>query len=469
MKTCVISAKKMVLTILALAGAIHAQCQTGRISVVPDCPFCDTSIIRGWNEEWSLLYSKSSTCGNQFHLVSMAGTILLSVQTQCNVKDMEIIEDTAYFCGTDSAGVPVAGHFNINDIFSGTLQENLILLGNLPPCSTVPRRLEAFHVADGVHIVLVEDAFFPSGSVMRVLADVFKTYTSSAWLIEVGYYTLFEESDYFFCDDVAVTEKYVFASGHKRYSSGIYMRKFVKPTTAFLSPGTLYSIFQSPIGNDIHFYPNNLVPNPYFNVVGDTYGEHYVYCAHTTGDDVVIACLSINADTFGITVKDIHVPSMFLQSDVFLSYSSSTLNYDWDVRDVRYDEVNKVVLVLHDKNISIGPLKSVVTVLDYPAFLNRFSMYPVNNLYQSSIDCYPHNGAEMISCGKNDSGSHEFAFGMNDWGISLCYDRFEMPIMKSHEVIDRFSVPLNFRNNQMFLNTSFDKQLDLAIDVLCED
>ena len=474
MKTSAISVKRVLVVMLFLAASIYAQCQNNWISMASGCQYCDTSIVRKWNAEWSLLFTNSG-CGNQFHIIDVSGTNLVSFLTKCDVKDMEIIEDTAYFCGMDGNGNPVIGYFVITDMLSGTLQENRILLPVSTGYAITPRRLEAFHVSDGVHIVMVEDKKFPSGIVKRVLADVFKAYSAGGWFIEELFYSNYDaDDDYFYCDDIAVTDNYVFASGHKRYSSGIYMRHFEKPTSALVVPGMFYSISQSTLGNIIYDYFNNLVPNPYFNVVGDTYGEHYVYCTHTTGDNVVIACMSINggsvADTFGVTVKNIYVPSMGLTNDVFLSYSSASLSSDWDVRDVRYDADNDAVLVLHDRNIpGTGVAGSVVTVVDYPAFSNRFSLYPISGFYQHSMDRFPYIGTAMISCGNSYSGTQNLTIGMNEWGASLCYGKFVMPIMRSYKCLQSFRVPLNSSSFQVFSPVEVDEQVGLDVDIMCED
>ena len=479
MKTRFVSLKRAWLLMLALAGLSGVEGQTGKITWMSGCSQCDTSIVREWKNGYSLLYSHRSGCGHQFCIIDQAGMPVASVMTQSVVKDMEIINDTAYFCGKNSGGSPIVGSFDINGILSGSLQEKHVVMGC--PFSggvVTPRRVEAFHVIDGVHFVTVVDIRFASGAVKRSLVDVYKTYPATNWSIVYAAYSSDENDNVFYCDDVAVTDNYVFVSGHKRTSAGIYMRKFEKPTCAGFLSCTLHDIMcysgLSPIYNDVYYY-DRTSSCPWINVVGDGRGEHAVYCTHTEGDKVAIACfasrddMGISVDTLGFTIKDIDVASMTLISDVFLSYSSITLDNRWDVRDVRYDHVNKEVLVLHDGYFSVdGTIGSAVTFVDYPAFTSRSTIYPLIKFYQYSVDKFTYLGTAMVSAGYMDNTGHEMAIGINERHYSTCFGEQKLPIKICIHKINNFEVRVLPFLYQAFPNNVWDSSCDEPTEPLCE-
>ncbi|MBR3724125.1 MAG: hypothetical protein IKN11_01870 [Bacteroidales bacterium] len=366
-----------------------------KIVEFPNQPYCDTAIVRNWDDQYSVVYSQSPTRGNYFSLVDALGGVAYSARTGCKVKDMEIDSDTVYYCGRSSSGGPVIGYFAVADLMSSTFQENIVSL-NFPSDVTsqvsiiTPKKIEAFHVSDGVHAIVLVDARFPSDSVKKILVDISSAYSVSTWSSSMCYYGTFAGTEnIFFCDDVAVTDNYVFLIGHKRYSAGIYMRKFIKPTCCMggANDNILYSSGGPNVYDDIYCYYS---PGGNVSILGDSYGEHSVYCTHTEGDNVAIACMADYFDgtvnTFGTTVKCINVSSMTLTNGVFYPYST-VYNSSWEVRDLRYDPKNKKILMLHDMDHPINyTLENMVTSVDYPLLSTAMRSWPAYGFPRTSID-----------------------------------------------------------------------------------
>ena len=240
MKTSAVSVTRGLLVFLVLAAAVDSRGQVGQIYELTNYPKCDTSIIREWKEGLSLIYSRQPGSGNWFHLANSLGMTVASVKVGTDVKDMEIVDDTVYYCCMEPGSMYI-GYFTIPDLLSSSMHETLVKV--FPPTlpdtvkETRPRRLEAFHVADGLHVIMLYDYEFVSGMVKRVLVDVYRQYSVPVWYAEHGAYNWDDSSSIFYGDDIAVTDNYVVLVGHKHYSSGIHIRGFHK-TCCTIMAGT---------------------------------------------------------------------------------------------------------------------------------------------------------------------------------------------------------------------------------------
>ena len=379
------------------AGCFCARAQFPIIVELPYHTNCDTAIVRNWNTSYTVVYSKSVARGSFFYLVDPSGVAISSAPTDNDVKDMEINEDTVYYCGVSGSGNPIFGFFTITDLTTSTCQDNVVNI-NFPTSMTsqcsgfTPKKIEAFHLSDGVHAIVLVDAKFPSDSVKKVLVDIYKPYPATIWNMVMGCYDFFyESSNIFYCDDIAVTDNFVFLIGHKRMSAGIYMRRFKKPLCCSGSYDNIFHPTGSPNFYDIIYcYAPSFGGN--INILGDAYGEHSVYCTHTEDDNVAIACMASYFDgsssVYGTTVKNIDVTYMALINEVFHPYST-VYDRKWEVRDLRYNPQNKNILMLHDMNNPIdGTFENVVTAIDYPAMVTATMTWPTKDSRTFSIDKY---------------------------------------------------------------------------------
>ena len=372
-------------------------CTHAQVSIIAEFtnhPLCDTAIIRNWKDNLSIVYSKSASRGNCFYLIDQtSGMVVQSARTDNDVKDMEIDSDTVYYCGVNNGGGPILGFFSVYDMLTTTLQDNTVpinfhnyFMDNVS--KIIPKRIEAFHVSDGIHAIVLVDAKFTSDSVKKILVDIYKGNSMNSWVIWAGCYAPFgETSNIFYGDDIAVTDNYVFLVGHKRFSAGIYMRKFKKPTCCFcgVNDNIFYPLVGSNIYDVIYTYAPTFGGN--INILGDSFGEHSVYCTHTEGDNVAITCMASYYDgtsfTYGTSVKCFDVSALNISivtptNEVFHPYTT-VYNRTWDVRDLRYDPQSHNIIMLHDMNNPIdGTFKSIVTTIDYPALSTSIMTWPIS-------------------------------------------------------------------------------------------
>ena len=418
--------KRVLLLCFVIAGVSSVHGQTGQIYELSSFLKCDTSIVREWTDGYALIYSKQPGAGNWFHLVKSTGTTVASVKVACEVKDMEIVDDTVYYCCMELNSMYI-GYFTIPDLLSTTMHETLVEV--YPPTlpdpikEKRPRRLEAFHVADGLHVIMLYDLEFMSDSVKRVLVDVRKQYSVPGWNAMHGAYNWDDSSSIFYGDDIAVTDNYVVLVGHKHHSSGIHIRGFHKPTSAginlFAGGGTM----------------SDLLHNWGWGVLGDTYGDYPVWCTHTgdlrtRGDVVAIACMASmrgvgETVVFGYAIRKFNASSLYYYTSFSpeLFYPiSTTFNPSWQVRDIRYDALSNKILVLHDADAPDGSLRSMVSVVDNYTY-STVESYPNDKSHLHSMDKFNAWGIGVTSTGLNMVNS------MFDWCIakpvaSLCFKAF---------------------------------------------
>ena len=426
MKTSAVSVTRGLLVFLVLAAAVDARGQVGQIYELTNYPKCDTSIIREWKEGLSLIYSRQPGSGNWFHLANSLGMTVASVKVGTDVKDMEIVDDTVYYCCMEPGSMYI-GYFTIPDLLSSSMHETLVKV--FPPTlpdtvkETRPRRLEAFHVADGLHVIMLYDYEFVSGMVKRVLVDVYRQYSVPVWYAMHGAYNWDDSSSIFYGDDIAVTDNYVVLVGHKHYSSGIHARSFYKPTSAgidLFSGGGVMS-------NLLHYYG--------WYVLGDTYGDYPVWCTHTgdlrtRGNVVAVACMAPmrgvgGTVVFGYAVRKFNAASLggltSFSTEMFYPIST-TFNPLWQVRDIRYDAPSNNLLVLHDADAPGGGVKSMVSVVNNSSYI-AVESFPVGKNEIHSMDKFNAWGDGVTSSSLN------MVNGMFDWCIakpvaSPCFDVF---------------------------------------------
>ncbi len=426
MKTSAVSVTRGLLVFLVLAAAVDARGQVGQIYELTNYPKCDTSIIREWKEGLSLIYSRQPGSGNWFHLANSLGMTVASVKVGTDVKDMEIVDDTVYYCCMEPGSMYI-GYFTIPDLLSPVMHETLVRIDPAPFAVLTkemrPRRLEAFHVADGLHVIMLYDNKFISNSVKRVLVDVYRQYSVPVWKAEHGAYNWDDSGNIFYGDDIAVTDNYVVLVGHKHYSSGIHIRGFHKPTSAGID---LFS------GGGVM---SNLLHSYGWYVLGDTYGDYPVWCTHTgdlrtRGNVVAVACMAPmrgvgGTVVFGYAVRKFNAASLggltLFSTEMFYPIST-TFNPLWQVRDIRYDALSNNLLVLHDADAPGGGVKSMVSVVNNSSYI-AVESFPVGKNEIHSMDKFNAWGDGVTSIGLN------MVNGMFDWCIakpvaSPCFDVF---------------------------------------------
>ena len=455
-----------------LGGNVFSQMLPSEVMSIPHFPNCDTSIIRHWNQKAVVQYNYSFASGGKFILSNVGGVNTPYFNTRSGITDMEIMGDTLFYCGVDSgSGHAYIGYFNVNDLTSTSVSENFIdipypwidsLLTKLRP-----RRLEVFQVEDGIHIVVIGDLIYQSDSVKRVAVDVMHYYPSDMWWYELGAYSWNERDNIFYPDDIAVTENYIALVGHKRFSSGIYIRKLEKPTSA------LQPIFNtSPINHYLHAYHTS---GNDFNVLGDSYGEHPVWCTSTHEDVIAIACMSgymdgSNINYYGSSVKwvDLSTAPMVTTGEMFY-FQSTTYNGYWTVRDIRFDGLNNNILLLHDiENPSNSTPESAVSVISNTMFPNMTTYYSNTKIQQHSMDKFNFQDFNIVSCGR-DAITTETSVCYLRPTVSTCFSSYEPNLMHNTTFFEPFYVPVLEKTFQLGCIVKIIPVLSEKANIICTE
>lgn len=263
------------------------------------------------------------------------------------ITDFQIVRDTVYFCGTASfyrrdpshplrnSDRGFIGYFCIPDLFNERDGFHILrfedqTVGINTFCPNYPKRIEAFAVDNGIHIVCSGNwGTSDSTTGNRFVADIVHNYPSGKW----WYYVQPEEGTMMTYSDITVTDNYVAAVGPKdaalenledpnRSVNGyfFYIQLFHKPTSTSNTPrdiNTDQQIFQpreTPslcqgyfCWQNASFYNDLLIFEPHLT--------------HTGGDFFAVSYLTYarinDQNMYGTTVKH------FAVQDILLAFPNS--------------------------------------------------------------------------------------------------------------------------------------------------
>lgn len=256
-----------VVVILAIATlqTVHAQ------NIVAFSPQISSkqSIVREYSKQLFVVYNHAGGNVQSFNLINFStGTCRQMPTPNLDVNDMEVVGGMAYFCGKWN-GIPVAGWFDISNLFSGSGDINYI---NMPspltcPYFTAPITNETILSLDRLDVVDFGSSY--SHLVMIGSAQCAGVATPTQCIVEVynnganwniAYQV--EHYDIFHYDDIAITSNRVIVVGHKKYTDGEYITSFINPTIN----NHMFSIIQPPTyGSSIPAY----LPHPDSEVLID--------------------------------------------------------------------------------------------------------------------------------------------------------------------------------------------------------
>ena len=232
--------KKTLLLILLFAG-ITVQAQ----NVIAGIPSMRSvkSIVREYDKNSFLLYNDDGANNNSFNLIDLnVGTCHTMYVAGLDVSDMEIVGQTAYFCGKWN-GRFVAGWFGITSLFFSGGSISYIGLPSLFPCALDGigidellslRKLEVIDYGSSYnHLVMVGDAGCLGDTThMTCFMEIY--YRAGSW--RFAYQV--EHDGIFHYDDIAVTSSDVVLVGHKTDSEGEYLTSFTIPA---INTGIVFS------------------------------------------------------------------------------------------------------------------------------------------------------------------------------------------------------------------------------------
>ena len=245
-------------------------------------PASKKTIVREMKENAAIVYSYDGTDG-RFSYVDMNAPFCYSAEIPLlEVNDFEIYNDTVYFCGK-GGGVAVAGFFDINATFFLGASAQYVFMPSSIPCYIDPGTVSYENILDlkkievmdnprgKPHMLMIGDATCThSGNMVnRCIVDVYHNGTN--WEIAM---TQEHESILYF-DDIAVTDNFVIAAGHKHPQDGEYLTIFSRPTSPFVN---IFNVL----------FPSGAQPYPVHSAGGmmcytTAWDEDYLV-EHITGD-----------------------------------------------------------------------------------------------------------------------------------------------------------------------------------------
>lgn len=370
--------------LLFLSLGLFVQGQNQFIAQLSSAYDVDNSIVRWYGDNLCVLYTHSASNGNFFHLVNTVTGFARTMEVDHEVYDMEILDDTLYYCGSYLSPYSVLNTFAIQDMFNSSVTIRWFRFPSL--YNVKPRRLEVFRASGGVHAVVVGDYTAPSSTCTNTfLADLWRGASyMSTWY---GRYFMTDDKECY--DDIAVTDNYVVASAHLCQGNDIFVRVFDKPTAV---------CFGSSCVNNHIFYNCDLSgtcdQTIYLYIGTDhkkpgVHGTYPIRIDHTQGDKVVLACMIEEAGSTGITAKGIDIVSgtpYIVQNT--LSFTGNQLGGYYDLRDVRYNSANDSILILVDANTPAGGRSAYVDLDNATFTMNNitYTMAPNAMGFIHSID-----------------------------------------------------------------------------------
>ena len=298
------------------------------------------SITRNWKDVAQITYSEyletdpanpSQTISNAKFIYSEYGkdTVLVAnafpSSNSFRVTDMEVQEDTAYFCGyivSGSSDIGCIGYFCIPDLFGGRDSFHLQRFRQQFFRSTVsfpegslsgyfqiarPSRMEVYKVDKGIHIICV-GSYQWSSAICTFVADIAHSFVPDEWWYYIHY------NDWMWnLYDVAVTDNYVITVEKKTSTSALQFKTYKKPwsvgrpsSDGASDPQMFNHGGMDPIESVVHGWTENTVYEEAENM-----GEPRLI--HTCADSVALAYITgtnYSGYPYGATVKHFDIDDM---------------------------------------------------------------------------------------------------------------------------------------------------------------
>jgi len=377
--------KRTILFIASLLG-ITAFCQD-RIAGLSTLQTvaADTTIIRSWGYDRCVMYSTTPTGNHFFSVINFTLNTVHSFQVDEGVRDMEILDDTVYYCGW--AGYPSLCYFPLNEVYTGNVCVKT--LWYITSTMAIPKRMEVFRVPGGKHVVMVGDLMdnTPANS---FIADAWHPNTPLPFWNVVTLKTIGKE----LYEDIAVTDNYVVALASDYGTNNMYLKVFEKPQSSSHYSNPSYTLENNNIFYNYLYDPLSIITQTHtlyrytgsFPGTGREYGYHPNRMVHTENEKIALTGMAQYRDIGmdGTTLKDVRIVSgvPYVDRDVFSGWGSSFADkvIVYNVADIRYnglhfDTVSDSLILLMNREWAADLFEKldVVAKIDYYA-LSSFSV-----------------------------------------------------------------------------------------------
>ena len=421
--------KQVHLKSFALLLLLLPLCAARGQSVVTEVQYTksDTTIVRYWTEEISIVYTHNSDNDNFFLLVdaTLPNVLRITVPSYVTVNDFRIHHDSVFLCGHVGSGGSQQGLlacFAIQDFYNGsgnahyglTQQTDMLDCGHDPLlgggyCQNKIYDITRMAVYDSLgftkvayvaknYVDTITDSRVGIGSACYIGGSV----GWRSWII----YNKHAVEEY---TDIIATQNYVVAVGRTNDSARLVMRIFPKGN------------FLVPSWNPYYLYPTAWAcyADRYGQRMSDLEVDENVMATALVDDEFAVAYHYINAPGEGLAVKTFNITGILASMTQGMNAPLTRLPGSvWKMRDVRYSPALMDMMVLNDiDGGTTGGQASVVYKFHLPSLitgtpLGRFlSGYDLHSLDLIN----PLNDAFVVS--GNKSGGNYLTLYWEDAGM----------------------------------------------------
>ena len=389
----------------------------------------DTTIVRNWTEEISIVYTHNSNNDNYFLLVdaTLSQVRRITVPSYVTVNDFRIHHDSVFLCGhaiMSGTQYGLLTCFAIQDFYNGSgyFHYGATYLTNMLDCGIDPAfggcycqnmiyditRMAVYDSSGFTKVAYIAKNYvdFPSDSHVGIgSACYFGSGLWKSWII----YNKHAVEEY---TDIIATKNYVVAVGRTNDSARLVMRIF--PKGSFLVPSW------SPYYGYSTAWP--YYADRYGQRMSDLEVDENVMATALDDDEFAVAYHYVNVPKKGLAVKTFSITgtlaSLTQGENAPLTHMPGSV---WKMRDVRYSPSLTTMMVLNDiDGGTTGGQASVVYKFHLPSLSTGI---PYVGKYLSGYDLHsmdlfsPQNDAFVVS--GNKPGGYFLALYWEAAGMKL--------------------------------------------------
>ena len=404
MKKCKLTILLMLL--LSSLGAAFGQSKVYDVPVVQS----DTSIVRYWQNDISIVYSRSyESHGDYFLLVdeSSPSVLQIAVPTDVTVRDFRILHDTVFLAGYYKHALlgiqyGLLACFAINDFYVGSGSYHWMVTDRTPMCDCYNygcvnhiydiMRLVVYDSSGYTRIGFIARNYILGETTRRVGIGTAKFYSHGSGLVWDCHiiYNKYAIEEY---TDIVATQNYVVAVGRTNDSARLALRAF--PKSMFI-----YKTGMSNLPNDCVYYHDK-----YGQGFADIEVDGDVMATAMDDDEIAVAYHYRDGSTEGLAVKTIDFSGG--SASLIQGMTAPTIRQPgstWMMRDIRFFSPSKMLAVLNDfDGGTAGGQESIVyrflasalvTGFYYGHYLPQYSLYSLDP-YGSLTDAFITSGNRM--------------------------------------------------------------------------
>lgn len=376
------------------------------------------SLIREYERGQHIVYNNNGT--SSFFFINEMGFPAPSateavIPNLYSVSDMEIVGEKLYFCGNYN-GQQVIGRFQVNKLFSGTGQVEIIYVNYYPLVNGYTgnltlNKIEVQEIAQNdIHVYVIGDVVFGAPSQAPDYTVLFDAmYNGSYWDFE----DIHDQSGVYRFYDMAITNSSLVVYGEKYGGQAEY-----------------YNVCPIPLAGN-----NHLVASPFLYMYGSS-GYSFFPISKTLlealpNNEFATACYGNFGGDSGIVISRFQTPNILL-GRWFLPNITMSKSF----RDLKYSPRDSVLYLVPEIS------NSVVTDLIYVFNISRETA----QVYQSSIpqlcsvdQWYYGNGA--IISGITQAG--EVAFWVTKKSDCQCAKAINLSVIHNVHTVSPWLMPIN--------------------------